>query len=118
MYSAKRQLGNNYEDKALEYLEGLNYRLIERNYQTPYGEIDLIMTDPTTNEYVFVEVKSSQSNVFGISADRITKQKLEKIRKSALVYQNTLGKFISMRIDAVCFDKTRGFETLQHYRSI
>ncbi len=118
MYSAKRQLGNNYEDKALEYLEKLDYRLIERNYITPYGEIDLIMADPKTGEYVFVEVKSSQTDIFGVSAERITKQKLQKIRKSALVYQNTLGKFISMRIDAICFDKARGFETLQHYQSI
>ncbi len=118
MFSAKRQIGNTFEDKALKYLEDLGYELIERNYLTPYGEIDLIMSDHKTGEYVFVEVKSSQTSVFGSAVDKINHKKMEKIHKSALVYQNTVGKFITMRFDAVCFDKARGFETIEHYKAI
>lgn len=118
MFSAKRQTGNDFEDKALEYLEREGYRLVERNYQTPYGEIDLIMTDAKTGEFVFVEVKAVQTELYGQAVDKINGKKLQKIRKSALVYQNTVGKFISMRFDAVCFEKARGFETLKHYKAV
>lgn len=118
MFSAKRQIGNTFEDRALKYLEGEGYELIERNYVTPFGEIDLIMSDHKTGEYVFVEVKATQTSIFGSAVDKIDRKKMEKIHKSALVYQNTLGKFITMRFDAVCFDKARGFETTKHYKSI
>ena len=75
MFSAKRQIGNTFEDKALKYLEDQGYELIERNYLTPYGEIDLIMADHKTGEYVFVEVKSSQTSVFGSAVDKINRKK-------------------------------------------
>ncbi len=118
MFSAKRQTGNNFEDKALEYLENIGYKLIERNYQTPYGEIDLIMSDNKTGEFVFVEVKAVQTDFYGAAVDKIDRKKLQKIHKSALVYQNTVGKFLTMRFDAVCFEKTRGFETIKHYKAV
>jgi putative endonuclease len=118
MFSAKRLTGNIFEDKALEYLKNNGYKLVERNYQTPYGEIDLIMTDSKTGEFVFVEVKAVQTSFYGGAADKINRKKLQKIHKSALIYQNTVGKFISMRFDAICFEKARGFETLKHYKSI
>lgn len=118
MPSPKRLTGDNFELKALVYLQSLGYHLLEQNYLTPYGEIDLIMRDNKTGETVFVEVKAVQTSLFGQAVEKITPAKLAKIKKSALVYQNKLGHFISMRFDAVCFENASGFSTLKHFQAI
>ena len=49
-------LGRLGEDLALEHLERLGFRVLERNYRTRYGELDLVVSDSAT--IVFVEVKT------------------------------------------------------------
>ena len=62
----KRELGTNYEKMACDYLESKEYKIIERNFRTYKGEIDIIASD---KEYlVFVEVKFRAKNSFGYSA--------------------------------------------------
>jgi putative endonuclease len=41
----KRESGNLYETKALGFLEAKGFHLLERNYYTKGGEIDLILKD-------------------------------------------------------------------------
>ncbi len=56
-----RKKGAVAEDLAIEYLLSRGLKFLGRNYYTRYGEIDLIMLDE--EELVFVEVKSSTSDV-------------------------------------------------------
>ena len=42
MFSLKRLIGNKAEDKATTYLKKQGYKIIERNYNLPCGEIDII----------------------------------------------------------------------------
>ena len=37
-----RQIGSKYEQLAADYLKKQGYCIVERNYYTPYGEIDII----------------------------------------------------------------------------
>lgn len=37
-----REIGNKYEDKSVEILIKNSYKILERNYQNKYGEIDII----------------------------------------------------------------------------
>jgi len=46
------------EDAAAEYLTGLGYQIVERNFQTRQGELDCVARDPN-GTLVFVEVKVS-----------------------------------------------------------
>ena len=56
MITEKRRRGNMGEDFAAEYLEGKGYEIIERNFNTRLGEIDIIARD---GKYIaFIEVKS------------------------------------------------------------
>ena len=64
-------LGQQNENLALTFLRQKGLVLIQRNYRTRLGEIDLIMKD---NDYtVFVEVRYRSSTKFGgalLSVDR------------------------------------------------
>ena len=50
-----RQVGTKWEEKAVEYLKGKGYVILETNYRCRFGEIDIIaMYDKMV---CFIEVK-------------------------------------------------------------
>ncbi|HLE18234.1 MAG TPA: YraN family protein, partial [Syntrophales bacterium] len=51
------------EETAVRHLQKLGYRILERNYRCPVGEIDIVAKDKNT--IVFVEVKSRKTEEFG-----------------------------------------------------
>lgn len=51
------------EEIAVRHLQKLGYRILERNYRCPVGEIDIVAKDEDT--IVFVEVKSRKTEEFG-----------------------------------------------------
>ena len=57
------------------------YHIIQRNYHSRYGEIDLIAED---EEYlIFVEVKLRSSVSHGLPEEAVTPGKQEKLRLTA-----------------------------------
>jgi putative endonuclease len=60
------------------------YELVERNYRTRYGEIDLILRDGEC--LVFVEVKLRRGTAFGDPAEAVTPRKQQTIRSIAKQY--------------------------------
>ena len=50
-------IGKKYENMAIHYLKTQKYKIVERNFSCPAGEIDIIAFDPDTKYIVFVEVK-------------------------------------------------------------
>lgn len=61
MSTPKRQLGDLGEKIALDYLKSQNYHILDRNYQKPWGEIDIIVSQ-NNQEIVFIEVKTKKKN--------------------------------------------------------
>jgi putative endonuclease len=80
----KKLLGKAGEDRAAKFLTSQGYRILERNYRTPHGEIDLIALHQGT--IVFVEVKTRTSDAFGAPELAVTPQKQRRMVKSALGY--------------------------------
>ncbi len=80
----KKLLGRSGEDQAARYLSRQGYRVIERNYRTTAGEIDLIAFHQGT--VVFVEVKTRTSTAFGEPELAVTPQKQQRMVKAALSY--------------------------------
>ena len=72
------------EDLALRYLAQRGYVLLERNYRTRYGELDLILRDGNT--LVFVEVKLRRGTGFGHPLEAVTPRKQTSIRSLARQY--------------------------------
>jgi putative endonuclease len=76
-----KKLGDIAEQKASIYLEQNGYIIIDTNYYTRFGEIDIICTK--NNTIHFIEVKSG----IGFEpAQNITKSKVNKLIKSMDIY--------------------------------
>jgi len=79
-----RLFGPDAEALACGYLETQGLMLIQRNFRTRRGEIDLIMQDQQT--LVFVEVRFRKSERFGSAEESITQQKCGRLAAAALAY--------------------------------
>ncbi|HNR67510.1 MAG TPA: YraN family protein [bacterium] len=78
------EIGRQAEEIAARYLLGLGWELIERNFRTKQGEIDLIARDDQT--LVFVEVKSNRQARFGRPEERVDERKQRQIARVAEQY--------------------------------
>jgi putative endonuclease len=76
--------GKRGEELAATYLAEAGYRIIERNYRCPFGEIDIIAEEGET--LVFVEVKSRRSEAYGDPQLAVGHQKQKKISRIAMNY--------------------------------
>lgn len=117
----KLQIGKNGEDRAAEYLSSKGYLLIERNFFTPYGEIDILVLSPKVaeKEYVFVEVKTRRYQQDGNPGESITDEKKEHMIDSAMHYmQQILKTDDHWRIDVVTVEfDPRGKDHIRHYEN-
>ncbi len=74
-------LGAQGEEVAVRYLQQRRYKILERNFSTPLGEIDIIARQGRT--LAFVEVKTRRSNAFGSPAEAVGPRKQRQIIKVA-----------------------------------
>lgn len=82
--TAKQISGQAGEDAALEHLQKNGLQLVERNFRSKGGEIDLIMQDRGT--LVFVEVRKRSDPRFGGAAASVTWQKQRRLIRAAQYY--------------------------------
>jgi len=97
----KRQsVGRMGEAIAGAFLKNKGYTILERNWRTPYGEIDLITTHNET--IIFVEVKTRASKSLGPPEISITPRKAGHMRQAAEYYiQQHIELTNDWRIDLV-----------------
>lgn len=79
-----QKTGKNGEEIAVKYLKSKRFKILDRNFRTKFGEIDIIAQDK--KEIVFVEVKTRTSTKYGLPCEAVTKTKIEHIKKSAMFY--------------------------------
>ncbi|MEI6894954.1 MAG: YraN family protein [Colwellia sp.] len=95
-------IGRFFERLAEQYLSKQGLSLIERNFHSRQGEVDLIMRDGDT--YVFIEVKYRKNNTFGGALAAIPTSKQNKIKQCVTFYlhQAGLNEYnTSCRVDVV-----------------
>lgn len=100
MYN-KRSIGNEYENKAVQYLKNNGYSIIERNFYSKQGEIDIIAKE---GEYlVFVEVKYRSSMDKGHPVDAVNFLKKNRIIKTAkyYMYKKQISEYQAIRFDVI-----------------
>lgn len=104
----KRLLGKEYETQAAEYLCRNGYKILEKNYACRYGEIDLIGESPEKT-IAFIEVKARSSDAFGSAGMAVTKEKQQKIRRTARRYicEHRLAWERDYRFDVILFENHR-----------
>ena len=80
----KRAIGSNYEKIAGQYLEQQGYQIIEYNFHSRYGEIDIIAKHQ--GYLVFVEVKYRENDKSGHPLEAVSVSKQRTISKCAFYY--------------------------------
>jgi putative endonuclease len=79
-----RSIGKIGEDTAVEYIENRGYKIIDRNYTSRWGEIDII--SEKDGVLVFVEVKTKIGDKYGAPWESVTFFKYQKLKRSIQYY--------------------------------
>src|SRR5512135_340059 len=96
-----KEFGKRGEELAAKHLKGLGYDVIEKNYRTQVGEIDIVAKDGGT--LVFVEVKSRRDLNFGPPELAVNFHKRRQLSRAALLYMTRKKKVSTpCRFDVVC----------------
>jgi putative endonuclease len=106
--SLKQKVGRWGEKVAARYLESLGYVILERNYRTPYGEVDLIaqIDQPEGKTIVFVEVKTRRTQSYGLPEQAISVRKKAHMIASAEQYiQRSPDLATAWRLDVIAIQK-------------
>ena len=87
---------------ARQYLQANKLKIVEVNYTTPRGELDIIAKEGHT--LVFVEVRLRSCKGFGSAADSIHYQKQRSLIYAASHYLQNTNQYdkINCRFDALC----------------
>jgi putative endonuclease len=106
MRNRRQKFGERGETLAARYLKRSGYKIIEQNYRTKLGEIDIIARENKT--IVFIEVKSRRSIRYGSPKWAVTPDKQRRISKVALYYLKTTEQSdIKARFDVVAITSNR-----------
>jgi putative endonuclease len=77
-------VGRSGEDRAASWYAGRGFRILERNWRCPLGEIDLLCTRDDT--LVVCEVKTRRSSAYGQPFEAVTVDKQRRLRRLAAYY--------------------------------
>ena len=91
-------LGRKGETLTCKYLKRHGYKILRRNYTTPFGEADIVAQ--SRDGYIcFVEVKTRETDAFGLPAEAVTREKQRRYRMIAGFYCRTEGRELAVRFD-------------------
>lgn len=79
--------GAAYEEQAAEFLRAAGWRIADRNWACPMGELDIVAEKDGT--LAFVEVRQRSDPGYGTPAESVTRSKQAKIVKAAQAYLKT-----------------------------
>ncbi|MDI6731515.1 MAG: YraN family protein [Candidatus Margulisbacteria bacterium] len=111
------ELGIKGEDAAEIYLKQHGFEIIERNFHSQQGEIDIIARDK--DFLVFVEIKNYSFRSYGPPAGAVRKSKRQSIIYTAryYLYKNRV-KNTNCRFDVLTIYKnSSGARAIEHYRN-
>lgn len=88
------------EDFACKFLQKNNYEILERNYISYRGEIDIIALK--NNTIIFIEVKTRTQDMCGMPSEAVNKHKKKQLYKVAeyYLYANNLQD-VNVRFDVI-----------------
>lgn len=99
-----KKIGDDGENRAAQYLEDKGYEIVERNWRTKSGEIDIICTIAET--IVFVEVKTLPQGTTDMLQKVLNSGKLQRIIKSSKCFLLNHRRYSNryIRFDVIVMD--------------
>ncbi|MDD5146217.1 MAG: YraN family protein [Candidatus Pacebacteria bacterium] len=88
-------LGSKGEEAAVQYLKKKGYRILERNFKTKWGELDIVVQKD--GKIIFVEVKTLRQKSDFAPEDQVNFKKKQQLIKMAQIYLSY--KHLSLDID-------------------
>ncbi len=117
MKTKNQKIGEMGEHLAVAYLLRKGYKIVEKNFRKPYGEIDIVAR--IKNILVCVEVKTGSGEF--LPQWQMTSHKLKKFKRIIEVYilENKLQE-MSIRADVVLINLNleNGGHTLEHIEGV
>lgn len=118
--SPNQKLGFLGEQLAKKHLLNKGYQFLQQNFNSKFGEIDLIFQDKQV--LVFVEVKTRVGDKYGPPEEAITSFKIHHLVKASQYFQlknPSLPESCRIDIIAVQFDEiTHKLQSINHYENI
>ena len=105
-------VGSAGEDKAIKFLKKNKYKIIIKNYQTYFGELDIVCQKE--GFIIFVEVKTRSENYMVSGRDAVSPSKQKKIIKAAMQYLQTHKTDLQPRFDVVEITLKNGKDEIVH----
>ena len=107
----KHEIGKLGEDLAVRYLEDKEkYKILERNFESKQGEIDIIALDNKKEELVFIEVKTRTTLRYGKpieAVDEVKQKHLIQTIKYYLYSRHLENEFIRLDVIEIYLYKHR-----------
>jgi len=115
-----RSIGDKAEQFVAQYLKKQGLNILQQNFQTRLGEIDLIAFDKKTNTIIFVEVKFRKQAHYGGAIAAVTTKKLNKMTKTANLWLQTNADYTDKpcRIDILCINGDLNFNNIDWIKGI
>ncbi len=112
-----QKLGREGEIKAKEFLIKKGYKIINQNWHCKYGELDIIAQ--LNDTFIFVEVKTRSTMIFGYPETSVSKAKQKKLWKTANEYiQLNVSESIQFRFDIISLIKTKADYEIEHFEDV
>ncbi|KKR03295.1 MAG: hypothetical protein UT31_C0025G0003 [Parcubacteria group bacterium GW2011_GWF2_39_13b] len=113
MVTQKRKLGDIGEEAAEKYLKKLGYRILEKNYNRKWGEIDIVAK--FKKDIVFVEVKSKNKDSKFLPAQNVNFFKQQRLIRAARSWlaENKIKSEVAWQIDVLIVELDFGGKNAQ-----
>ena len=112
---ARRVQGDAAEDRACLHLEGSGMTIMDRNFRTRSGEIDIVARKGDV--LVFVEVRSREVTDFGTPEESVTPAKRRRIVGAARQYLSKVppSSWREARFDVIAIEGSGEAIVLRHF---
>ena len=121
MPSQKRKFGDLGEKIAERYLQEKGYKVIEKNYLKPWGEIDLVAKKGGVLIFCEVKTRDSKNVEHFLAESSVNRLKIKKLQKICETYlsERRYPYDQEWQIDvlAVLIDKERKKANIKHFEN-
>ena len=87
------------EQAAADYLQRKGYEILDRNYRTRWGELDIVAA--YGRYLVFVEVKTRSSQRFAAAREAVNQSKQNRLIRTAEQWMQEHHTLLQPRIDVI-----------------
>jgi len=116
MTTKSMELGRAGEKIAAQYLQDSGYRILEMNWRSSQGELDIIAIKGRVA--VAIEVKSRSGSLSGHPLEAITKEKMNRLYRLLEEWQRESEWRGQLRVDAIALIKNGESWDLDHVEGI